>query len=101
LSTGRTPTVLSGLQAPAKTSTEVIEDLAVSVSHILRWRNVFGIIIELGNPFVLQRPPDRTLVGLAQPELSTNGIGGADVRAMSEERLDDCVYRSRSRGVGV
>jgi malonate decarboxylase epsilon subunit len=80
---------------PARTSMDVIEDLAVSVSHILRWRDVFGVITELGAPFILQLPPGRTLVGLAQSELSANGIAGVDVRAMSETRLDDSVYLTR------
>jgi malonate decarboxylase epsilon subunit len=87
--------VMASGARPARTSADVIEDLAVSVSQILRWRDVFGVITELGTPFVLQLPPGRTLVGLAQSELSANGIAGVDVRAMSEERLEDCVYRVR------
>jgi len=39
---------------PARTSADVLEDLAVSVSHTVRWRDAFGVITELGTQFVLQ-----------------------------------------------
>ncbi len=80
---------------PARTSADVLEDLAVSVSRTVRWRDAFGVIAELGTRFVLQLPPGRVLVGLAKSDLAATGITGVDVRAMSEERLDDCAYRVR------
>lgn len=70
---------------PARTSAEVLEDLAVSVSRTVRWRDAFGVVAELGTPFVLQLPPGRALVGLAKSDLVATGVNGVDVRAMSED----------------
>jgi hypothetical protein len=56
---------------------------------------VFGVVAELGTPFVLQLPPGRVLVGLAKSDLVATGVNGVDVRAMSDERLEDCAYRVR------
>jgi malonate decarboxylase epsilon subunit len=80
---------------PARTTAEILEDLAVSVSRTVRWRDAFGVIAELGAQFVLQLPPGRVLVGLARSDLAATGKTGVDVRAMSEERLEDCAYRIR------
>ena len=80
---------------PARTSSDVLDDLAQSVSRTVRWRDAFGVIVELGTTFVLQLPPGRVLVGLAKSDLAATGVSGVDVRAMSEERLEDCAYRVR------
>jgi len=80
---------------PATTSADVLEDLTVSVSRTLRWRDAFGVITELGTRFVLQLPPGRVLVDLAQSDLESTGATRVDVRAMSDDRLEDSVYRVR------
>ena len=80
---------------PARTSADVLEDLAVSVSRTVRWRDAFGVMTELGARLVLQLPPGRVLVGLAKSDLVATGVTGIDVRAMSGERLEDCAYRVR------
>jgi malonate decarboxylase epsilon subunit len=78
---------------PVTTSAEVLDDLAVSVSRTLRWRDVFGVITELGTRFVLQLPPGRVLADLARSDLKSSGVRRVDVRAMSEYPLADSVYR--------
>jgi malonate decarboxylase epsilon subunit len=80
---------------PATTSADVLDDLTVSVSRTLRWRDAFGVITELGTRFVLQLPPGRVLVDLAQSDLESTGATRVDVRAMSDDRLEDSVYRVR------
>ena len=80
---------------PATTSADVLDDLTVSVSRTLRWRDAFGVITELGTRFVLQLPPGRVLVDLAQSDLESTGTTRVDVRAMSDDRLEDSVYRVR------
>jgi malonate decarboxylase epsilon subunit len=80
---------------PATTSADVLDDLTVSVSRTLRWRDAFGVITELGTRFVLQLPPGRVLVDLAQSDLESTGATRVDVRAMSDGRLEDSVYRVR------
>ena len=80
---------------PATTSADVLDDLTVSVSRTLRWRDAFGVITELGTRFVLQLPPGRVLVDLAQSDLESTGATRVDVRAMSDDRLEDSVYRIR------
>jgi malonate decarboxylase epsilon subunit len=80
---------------PATTSADVLDDLTVSVSRTLRWRDAFGVITELGARFVLQLPPGRVLVDLAQSDLESTGGTRVDVRAMSDDRLEDSVYRVR------
>jgi malonate decarboxylase epsilon subunit len=80
---------------PATTSADVLEDLTVSVSRTLRWRDAFGVITELGTRLVLQLPPGRVLVDLAQSDLESTGATRVDVRAMSDDRLEDSVYRVR------
>jgi malonate decarboxylase epsilon subunit len=80
---------------PATTSADVLDDLTVSVSRTLRWRDAFGVITELGARFVLQLPPGRVLVDLAQSDLESTGATRVDVRAMSDDRLEDSVYRVR------
>jgi malonate decarboxylase epsilon subunit len=80
---------------PARSSFEVLDDLAQSVSRTVRWRDAFGVIVELGTTFVLQLPPGRVLVGLAKSDLVATGVSGVEVRAMSDERLEDCAYRVR------
>jgi len=80
---------------PAATSADVLDDLTVSVSRTLRWRDAFGVITELGTRFVLQLPPGRVLVDLAQSDLESTGATRVDVRAMSDDRLEDSVYRVR------
>ena len=67
----------------------------MSVSRTLRWRDAFGVITELGTRFVLQLPPGRVLVDLAQSDLESTGATRVDVRAMSDDRLEDSVYRVR------
>jgi malonate decarboxylase epsilon subunit len=80
---------------PTRDSEEVLEDLAVSVSRTVRWRDVFGVITELGTHLVLQLPPGHTLVHLALSDQRV-GVGeGVSVRAMGEDRFDDCVDRVR------
>ncbi len=80
---------------PATTSADVLDDLTVSVSRTLRWRDAFGVITELGTRFVLQLPPGRVLVDLAQSDLESTGATRVEVRAMSDGRLEDSVYRVR------
>jgi malonate decarboxylase epsilon subunit len=80
---------------PATTSAEVLDDLAVSVSRTVRWRDAFGVITELGTRFVLQLPPGRVLVDLARSDLESSGVSRVAVRAMSDDRLADSVYRVR------
>jgi malonate decarboxylase epsilon subunit len=81
---------------PARTSADVLDDLAVSVSRTVRWRDVVGVIGELGTRFILQLPPGHVLVRLAQSDLARYGSNaGVEVRAMSEARLDDSVARVR------
>jgi len=80
---------------PATTSADVLDDLTVSVSRTLRWRDAFGVITELGTRFVLQLPPGRVLVDLAQSDLESTGATRVDVRAMSDDRLEDSVHRVR------
>ena len=80
---------------PATTSADVLDDLTVSVSRTLRWRDAFGVITELGTRFVLQLPPGRVLDDLAQSDLESTGATRVDVRAMSDDRLEDSVYRVR------
>ena len=91
--TARYVTIITAL--PATTSADVLEDLTVSVSRTLRWRDAFGVITELGTRFVLQLPPGRVLVDLAQSDLESTGATRVDVRAMSDDRLEDSVYRVR------
>jgi malonate decarboxylase epsilon subunit len=43
---------------PALTMADVLDDLAMSVSQTVRWRDVSGVIAERGTRFVLQLPPD-------------------------------------------
>ena len=81
---------------PATTSTEVLDDLAVSVSRTVRWRDAFGVITELGTRFVLQLPPGRVLADLARPDLRSSGVTRVDVRAMSDGRLADSVHRVKA-----
>ena len=81
---------------PATTSTEILDDLAVSVSRTVRWRDAFGVITELGTRFVLQLPPGRVLVDLARSDLQSPGVTRVDVRAMSDGRLEDSVHRVRA-----
>jgi malonate decarboxylase epsilon subunit len=81
---------------PATTSTEVLDDLAVSVSRTVRWRDAFGVITELGARFVLQLPPGHVLADLARSGLQPSGVTRVDVRAMSDGRLEDSVYRVRA-----
>jgi malonate decarboxylase epsilon subunit len=83
---------------PATTSTEVLDDLAVSVSRTVRWRDAFGVTTELGARFVLQLPPGRVLVDLARSDLESSGVTRVDVRAMSGGRLEDSVYRVKAAG---
>jgi malonate decarboxylase epsilon subunit len=81
---------------PARTSADVLNDLAVSVSRTVRWRDVLGVIGELGTRFVLQLPPGHVLVRLAQSDLARyDSSGRVAVRAMSEASLADCVYLVR------
>jgi malonate decarboxylase epsilon subunit len=80
---------------PATTSAEVLDDLAVSVSGTVRWRDAFGVITELGTRFVLQLPPGRVLADLARSDLDSSGVTRVDVRAMSDGSLEDSVYRVR------
>jgi malonate decarboxylase epsilon subunit len=81
---------------PATTSREVLDDLAVSVSRTVRWRDAFGVITELGTRFVLQLPPGRVLADLARSGLQPSDVTRVDVRAMSDGRLEDSVYRVRA-----
>ena len=80
---------------PATTSAGVLDDLAVSVSRTLRWRDAFGVITELGTRFVLQLPPGRVLVDLARSDLESFSVTRVDVRAMNGDRPEDSVYRVR------
>ncbi len=80
---------------PVTTSADGLDDLTASVSRTLRWRDAFGVITELGTRFVLQLPPGRVLVDLAQSDLESTGATRVDVRAMSDDRLEDSVYRVR------
>ncbi len=77
----------------ARSVSDVLDDLASSVAMTVQWRDAFGVIIELGVRFVLQLPPGHTLVGLADSILAQNHNDGVEVRAMSQERFADCVYR--------
>ncbi len=80
---------------PARDRSEVLEDLAVSVSRPVRWRDTVGVVAELGARFLLQLPPGRVLVDLARATLGTAHAATIDARAMSEQRLDDCAHRIR------
>jgi malonate decarboxylase epsilon subunit len=80
---------------PAVTRAEIIDDLAVSVSRTVRWRDAFGVITELGARFVLQLPPGRVLADLARSDLKTSAVDRVDVRAMSDDPLETSVYRIR------
>ena len=84
---------------PARTSSDVLDDLAQSLSRTVRWRDAFGVIVELDTRFVLQLPPGRVLVGLAKSDLVATGVSGVDVRAMSEERLENCAERVRRASI--
>jgi malonate decarboxylase epsilon subunit len=90
--------VAIGTARPATTSEEILDDLAVSVSRTVRWRDAFGVITELGTRFVLQLPPGRVLADLARSDLKSAGLTRVDVRAMSDGRLEDGVYRVRAAG---
>jgi malonate decarboxylase epsilon subunit len=85
---------------PAQTMADVLADLAMSVSQTVRWRDVFGVIAERGTRFVLQLPPGRVLVGLAQSDEKELGNSRADVRAMSETGLADSAFLVR-RAAGL
>ena len=67
----------------------------MSVSRTVRWRDAFGVITELGTRFVLQLPPGPVLVDLARSDLESSGVSWVEVRAMSDDRLADSVYRVR------
>jgi malonate decarboxylase epsilon subunit len=77
----------------ARGAEDVLQDLAMSVALPVLWRDTFGVMIELGAEFVLQLPPGHALVSMANSSLALSGSDGVEVRAMSEERLSDCVYR--------
>jgi malonate decarboxylase epsilon subunit len=85
---------------PAQTMADVLADLAMSVSQTVRWRDVFGVIAERGTRFVLQLPPGRVLVGLAQSDEKEFGDSRTDVRAMSDTGLADSAFLVR-RAAGL
>jgi malonate decarboxylase epsilon subunit len=80
---------------PARTMADVLDDLAMSVSQTVRWRDVFGVIAERGTRFVLQLPPGRVLVGLAKSDEESRGDSRVDVRAMGDTGLADSAFLVR------
>jgi malonate decarboxylase epsilon subunit len=87
---------------PATTSAQILNDLAVSVSRTVRWRDTFGVIAELGARFVLQLPPGRVLADLARSDLEPSSVRRVEVCAMDGDRLEDSVYRiQRAAGRGA
>jgi malonate decarboxylase epsilon subunit len=84
---------------PARTMADVLDDLAMSVSQTVRWRDVFGVIAERGTRFVLQLPPGRVLVGLALSDEKSRDDSRVEVRAMSDTGLaDSALLVRRGRG---
>jgi malonate decarboxylase epsilon subunit len=77
---------------PARTMADVVDDLAMSVSQTVRWRDVFGVIAERGTRFILQLPPGHVLVGLAKSDEESLGDSRVDVRAMADTGLADSVF---------
>ena len=80
---------------PAQTMADVLDDLAMSVSQTVRWRDVTGVLAERGTRFVLQLPPGRVPVRLAESDEESRGDSRVDVRAMSDTGLADSAFLVR------
>jgi malonate decarboxylase epsilon subunit len=80
---------------PARTMADVLDDLAMSVSQTVRWRDVMGVITERGTRFVLQLPPGRVRGGLARANEDSRDDSRVNARAMSDIGLSDSAFLAR------
>jgi malonate decarboxylase epsilon subunit len=79
----------------ARDAGEVLEDLAVSVSQTVRWRDAFRLITKLGADLVVEVPPGHALVGLAKSIGNSAPPGHLGLIAMSETPFAECAHLIR------